>query len=72
MFNKIDIPKTTFSIMLLVISFYTTQTFYSIKTLEKDVVTIRIKLAEFEAKRMSREEICTLIKEYHDSHSDIK
>ena len=33
------------------------ETFVSIKTLEKDVVNIRLKLTELEAKRISREEI---------------
>jgi hypothetical protein len=44
------------------------ETFVSIKTLEKDIVNIRLKLTELEAKRISREEIEKIIKNYHDSH----
>lgn len=44
------------------------ETFTSVKALEKDVVNIRIKLAELEAKRVSREEIEKIIRDYHDNH----
>lgn len=44
------------------------ETFVSIKSLEKDIVNIRIKLTELEAKRISREEIEKIIKNYHDAH----
>lgn len=44
------------------------ETFVSIKTLEKDIVNIRLKLTELEAKRISREEIEKIIKNYHDAH----
>ena len=46
--------------------------FASIKSLEKDVVSIRVKLADFEAKRISREEIeNTLRKRYELSDSKL-
>ena len=66
-------------IMLAVISFLVKEsfatikeTFVSIKTLEKDVVNIRLKLTELEAKRISREEIEKIIKDYHDNHPCIR
>lgn len=62
-------------IMLAVISFLVKEsfatikdTFVSIKTLEKDVVNIRLKLTELEAKRISREELEKIIKDYHNNH----
>lgn len=66
-------------IMLAVISFLVKEsfatiknTFVSIKTLEKDVVNIRLKLTELEAKRISREELEKIIKDYHDNHPCIR
>lgn len=44
------------------------ETFVSIKALEKDVVNIRLKLTELEAKRISREEMERVIREYHHNH----
>ena len=60
--------KLLTSALLAVVGFFSAQTYFSIKNLEKDVITIRMKLAEFEAQRISREEIRSLIKEYHNSH----
>lgn len=60
--------KVIMGILLTIVGFFVTQTYYSIKSLEKDVVTIRLKLAEFEASRISRQEIKDLIAEYHNSH----
>lgn len=60
--------KVIVGILLTIVGFFVTQTYYSIKSLEKDVVTIRLKLAEFEASRISRQEIKDLIAEYHSSH----
>ena len=68
MFKSDGIVKIILGVLLAIIGFYSAQTFYSIKALEKEVVTIRIKLAEFEAKRISREEIRNLIADYHDNH----
>lgn len=55
-------------IMLTVIGFFAKETFLGIKGLEKEITTIRVKLAEFEARRISREEIEKIIKDYHDNH----
>lgn len=66
-------------LMLAIIGFFVQEsfdtvkeTFVSIKTLEKDIVNIRIKLTELEAKRISRDEIERIIKDYHDSHPCIR
>ena len=67
--QKFDIlMKVLIGVLLAVVGFFVTQTYYSIKALEKDVVTIRLKLAEFEASRISRNEIKNLIAEYHNTH----
>ncbi|MBO5724774.1 MAG: hypothetical protein J6S58_08105 [Lentisphaeria bacterium] len=67
--QKFDIlMKVLIGVLLAVVGFFVTQTYYSIKALEKDVVTIRLKLAEFEASRISRQEIKNLIAEYHHTH----
>lgn len=68
MFKSESLVKIILGVLLAIIGFYSAQTFYSIKTLEKELVTIRVKLAEFEAKRISREEIRDLIADYHDNH----
>ncbi len=66
-------------IMLAIISFLVKEsfatikeTFVSIKTLEKDVVNIRLKLTELEAKRITRSELEKIIKDYHDNHPCIR
>lgn len=67
--QKFDIfLKVVLGILLTIVGFFVTQTYYSIKNLEKDVVTIRLKLAEFEASRISRQEIKDLIADYHNTH----
>ena len=68
MFKNEMFGKLFFGVLLTITGFFSAQTFLSIKNLEKEVVSIRIKLAEFEAKRIDREEIRRLIAEYHDSH----
>jgi isocitrate dehydrogenase kinase/phosphatase len=62
-------------VMLTVIGFLAKETFatikdtfVSIKSLEKDVVNIRLKLTELEAKRISRDELERIIRDYHDNH----
>ena len=68
MFKNETFGKLFFGILLTMTGFFSAQTFLSIKTLEKEVISIRIKLAEFEAKRIDRDEIRQLISEYHNSH----
>lgn len=68
MFNMDNFLKIALTVLLSVVSFFVTQTYFSIKTLEKDVVTIRVKLAELETSRITRTEIRELIAEYHNSH----
>ena len=68
MFRNENLGKILFGVLLAITGFFSAQTYLSIKNLEKEVISIRIKLAEFEAKRIDREEIRRLIAEYHDSH----
>lgn len=60
--------KIVLTVLLSIVSFFVTQTYFSIKSLEKDVVTIRVKLAEFESSRITRNEIREIVAEYHNSH----
>lgn len=62
------IVVTIFGVLLTIIGFFSAQTYLSIKNLEKEVFSIRLKLTEFEAKRIDRDEIRRLIAEYHHSH----
>lgn len=55
-------------VMLAVIGFFCKETFATLKTLEKDVVTIRLKLQQLEDTRVSRETIEKIIKDYHHNH----
>ncbi len=64
--------KIILGALLAIIGFFSAQTYFTIKSLEKDVITIRLKLAEFEASRISRSEIRELIIEYHNTHPCIK
>ena len=68
MFKNENLGKILFGILLAVTGFFSSQTYLSIKNLEKEVISIRIKLAEFEAKRIDRDEIHRMIAEYHDNH----
>ena len=68
MFKNEMFGKLFFGVLLTITGFFSAQTFLSIKNLEKEVISIRIKLAEFEAKRIDREEVHRMIAEYHDSH----
>ena len=72
MFKSDNFLKIVLTVLLSVVSFFVTQTYFSIKTLEKDVVTIRVKLAELETARITRKEIRELIAEYHNSHPQSK
>ena len=68
MFKNEMFGKLFFGVLLTMTGFFSAQTFLSIKNLEKEVISIRIKLAEFEAKRIDRQEVHRMIAEYHDSH----
>lgn len=68
MFNMDNVVKIVLAVLLSIVSFFVTQTYFSIKSLEKDVVTIRVKLAELETARITRSEIREIIAEYHNSH----
>lgn len=58
--------------VLGIIGYFLAETCNSIKTLEKDVITIREKIIAFEATRLSRQEIMTMISEYHTTHLPAK
>ena len=47
--------------VLGIIGYFLAETCNSIKTLEKDVITIREKIIAFEATRLSRQEIMAMI-----------
>ena len=60
--------KGTLAILLGVIGFFLMQTFSTIKSLEKDIITIREKLSALEATKLNRKDIMEMISDYHDHH----
>ena len=60
--------KGILAILLGVIGFFLMQTFATIKSLEKDIITIREKISAFEATRISRKDIMEMIADYHENH----
>lgn len=60
--------KITLTIMLAVIGFFLMQTFSTIKSLEKDIITIREKIIVLEATRLERSDIMRMISDYHQTH----
>lgn len=60
--------KGTLAILLGVIGFFLMQTFSTIKSLEKDIITIREKLSALEATKLTRKDIMEMISDYHTHH----
>ena len=60
--------KGTLAILLGVIGFFLMQTFSTIQSLEKDIITIREKLSALEATTLNRKDIMEMISDYHDHH----
>ena len=58
--------------VLGIIGYFLSETCNSIKTLEKDVITIREKIITFEATRITRKGIMEMISEYHSTHPCVK
>lgn len=58
--------------ILGIIGYFLSETCNSIKTLEKDVITIREKIIAFEATKISRKDIMEMIAEYHTSHPCVR
>lgn len=58
--------------VLGIIGYFLSETCNSIKTLEKDVITIREKIITFEATRISRKDIMEMVSEYHSTHPCVK
>ena len=60
--------KGVLAVLLGVIGFFLMQTFSTIKSLEKDIITIREKISAFEATRLTRKDIMEMISDYHINH----
>lgn len=60
--------KTVLAALLAIISYFLMQTFSTIKSLERDIITIREKLSALEATKLTRRDIMEMISEYHDHH----
>ena len=58
--------------ILGIIGYFLSETCNSIKTLEKDVITIREKIIAFEATKISRKDIMEMIAEYHTTHPCVR
>ena len=60
--------KSILAILLGVIGFFLMQTFATIKSLEKDIITIREKMSALEATKLTRKDIMEMIADYHENH----
>lgn len=60
--------KIVLASLLGVIGYFLMQTFSTIKSLEKDIITIREKLSALEATKLTRRDIMEMIEEYHNHH----
>ena len=60
--------KVVLTVLLAIIGFFMMQTFSTIKSLEKDIITIREKISAFEATRLTRQDILAMIADYHVNH----
>lgn len=60
--------KLFLTVLLAIIGFFLMQTFSTIKSLEKDIITIREKLSALEATKLTRRDIMEMISDYHDHH----
>ena len=70
---KIDqFYKTFLAILLAGNGYFLMQTFSTIKSLEKDVITIREKIGILEATRLTRQDIMAMISDYHENHPCIR
>ena len=58
--------------ILGIIGYFLSETCNSIKTLEKDVITIRERIIAFEATKISRKDIMEMIAEYHTTHPCVR
>ena len=64
--------KTFLAILLAGNGYFLMQTFATIKSLEKDIITIREKISAFEATRLTRQDILEMISDYHENHPCIR
>ena len=64
--------KTFLAILLAGNGYFLMQTFSTIKSLEKDIITIREKISVFEATRLTRQDIMEMIADYHENHPCIR
>jgi hypothetical protein len=60
--------KVVLTVLLAIIGFFMMQTFATIKSLEKDIITIREKIVKIESTRVSRKDIMEMIADYHINH----
>lgn len=60
--------KIVLTVLLAIIGFFMMQTFATIKSLEKDIITIREKIVKIESTRVSRKDIMEMIADYHVNH----
>lgn len=60
--------KIFLSFLLTMLGSVLLQTFATIKSLEKDIITIREKIVQIESTRISRKDIAEMIADYHACH----
>lgn len=70
--NHDTLILSVLGLLLAVIGYFLKETYISIKSLEKDVITIREKMLVLETTRITREDIKEMIVEYHATHPCIR
>ena len=62
------IAAVVLAALLGIISYFFMETCTSLKSLEKDMITIREKITAIEATRITRKDIAEMIADYHSTH----
>ena len=62
------IASVVLAALLGIISYFFMATCTSLKSLERDMITIREKITAIEATRITRKDIAEMIADYHNTH----
>ena len=60
--------KIAFSILIVVIGFFLAQYVIKLNELQRDIAQLHIQITKLQGKFIDREQIKSLIKDYHDNH----
>lgn len=60
--------KIAFSILIVVIGFFLAQYVLKLNQLQRDIASLHIQITKLQGKFIDRDEIKSLIQDYHDNH----